>query len=186
MFLHFPPSIIFDIFSLYEDKTFQSVDSIIAAKISGAVGVCSCINNEEAQDNSHSSVSCKLGERKLNSKLSHIPINSGEVSSNTKDVVLGSAETEPLNETGVMQAQALALHLAERGTKVSEIHCSKFRRAFQTAKIIAKGLGLNEESHVICVEELRERVCAFPASRDILVFHFFRFLELRRLGRPTD
>ncbi len=73
----------------------------------------------------------------------------GETDWNRANRTQGSTNI-PLNATGVQQAHAAALLLADRGIGI--VVCSPLQRAFDTANIVAARLGLALEVH----DDLRE------------------------------
>ena len=74
----------------------------------------------------------------------------GETENNRRGLVAGASDI-PLNATGLAQAQAAAVTLADSG--IDAIWCSPLQRARATARCVAAVLGLN----ITIVPELAER-----------------------------
>lgn len=75
----------------------------------------------------------------------------GETDWNAATRIQGASDTE-LNEKGRSQAEALGRRLAESGEKIDICYASPKHRAFETAEIVCRHLGLTP----IPVDDLRE------------------------------
>ena len=75
----------------------------------------------------------------------------GETGWNAAGRVQGASDTD-LNDNGRIQAEELGRRLAESGEKIDVCYASPKRRAFETAEIACRRLGLTP----IPVEDLRE------------------------------
>jgi len=52
----------------------------------------------------------------------------------------------PINDRGIVDAPLMAAFLKEEGVFPDQIFCSSAVRAFMTAKLIAKGIGISDQS----------------------------------------